>query len=90
MLLIAFYRLLRGALGAVDWWALLWRPSFAGLCMAAVALVLWQVMPLLAVGVAGAVYVGVLWALRPFTQWELSRIAPLLPQPVQRVLLRNG
>jgi O-antigen/teichoic acid export membrane protein len=90
VLLIAFYRLLRGALGAVDWRALLWRPSLAGLCMAAVAVALWQVMPLLAVGVAGAVYVGVLWALRPFTKWEISRVAPLLPQPVQRVLLRNG
>jgi O-antigen/teichoic acid export membrane protein len=89
VLLIAFYRLLRRALGAVNWVALLWRPSAAGACMAGTALALWSASPLLAVLVSGALYAGVLWLLRPFTRWELSRVAPLLPQPLQRILLRS-
>jgi O-antigen/teichoic acid export membrane protein len=89
VLLIAFYRLLRRALGAVNWVALLWRPSAAGVCMAGAALALWSASPLLAVLVSGALYAGVLWLLRPFTRWELSRVAPLLPQPLQRILLRS-
>ncbi|RMF51477.1 MAG: hypothetical protein D6749_07705 [Chloroflexota bacterium] len=89
VLLIAFYQLLRRALGAVNWLALLWRPSVAGICMLSALSVLWSAMPLIALAVSGAVYVGILWLLRPFTSWEISRLAALLPQPLQRALLRS-
>ncbi|MCS6872767.1 MAG: oligosaccharide flippase family protein [Anaerolineae bacterium] len=90
VLLVAFYRLLRRALGTVNWTELLWRPCVAGVCMASATLALWSAMPLAAVLVSGAVYAGVLWLLRPFTSWELGRIALLLPQPLQRALMRSG
>lgn len=90
VLLIAFYRLLRQALGRVNWLSLLWRPFVAGVCMMGTLAALWLVSPLVAVLVAGAVYSGILWLLRPFTSWEVSRLTLLLPQPLQRVWLRGG
>ncbi|MBO9308342.1 MAG: oligosaccharide flippase family protein [Chloroflexi bacterium] len=90
VLLIAFYWLLRCALGAINWAALLWRPSAAGACMAGAAFALWPVSPPLALLVSGALYVGIWWSLRPFTEWELGRIALLLPRSLQRILLRSA
>ncbi len=90
VLLIAFYRLLRSALGKVSWLGLLWRPCIAGGCMLGVLAALWSSAPTAAALISGAVYGGVLWLLRPFTSWERGRLALLLPQPLQRALLRSG
>ncbi len=90
VLLIAFYQLLRRALGEVNWLGLLWRPCMAGACMIGVLAALWSALPLVAALVAGALYVGVLWVLRPFTSWEVGRLALLLPQRWQRALLRSS
>ena len=86
VLLIAFYRLLRRALAPVPWIGLLWRFGAAGLTMAAVLAVLWPVAPVLALIAGAVVYPAVLVRLRPFTPWERSRIAALLPGRVRRLL----
>jgi O-antigen/teichoic acid export membrane protein len=86
VLQIAFYRLLRTALEPVPWVALLWKPCVAGLVMFAALAVLWPILPLpiLALVIATLLYPAVLVALRPFSPWELGRVAALLPVRVRR------
>jgi O-antigen/teichoic acid export membrane protein len=88
VLQLFFYRLLRRELPAVPWIGLLWKPVVAVLVMAAVLIVLW---PLGTVGalaglmIGGTLYVGVLLALHPFSDWEASRVISLLPGRVRRL-----
>jgi O-antigen/teichoic acid export membrane protein len=84
VLQIAFYRLLRTALDPVPWGALLWKPCVAGLVMFAVLAALWPLLPILALVIATLLYPAALLALRPFSEWELGRVAALLPVRVRR------
>ncbi len=86
VLQIAFYRLLRTALDPVPWVSLLWKPCVAGLVMFAALAALWPILPLpiLALVIATLLYPAVLVVLRPFSAWELGRVAALLPVRVRR------
>jgi O-antigen/teichoic acid export membrane protein len=84
VLQIAFYRLLRTALDPVPWVALLWKPCVAGLVMFAALAVCWPLMPILALVIATLLYPAALLILRPFSEWELGRVAALLPVRVRR------
>jgi O-antigen/teichoic acid export membrane protein len=84
VLQIAFYRLLRTALDPVPWGALLWKPCVAGLVMFAALAALWPILPILALVIATLLYPAALLALRPFSEWELGRVAALLPVRVRR------
>jgi O-antigen/teichoic acid export membrane protein len=88
VLFVAFAWLLAREIGQRDWLSLVWKPVAAG---AAMLLVLWVgagTAPLLALVIAGAVYAGVLWALRPFSAEERERLLPILPLPLRRLVVR--
>jgi O-antigen/teichoic acid export membrane protein len=82
VLLIAFNWLLRKALAPVPWIAMLWKPSLAAFVMIGALVALWP--GLLALPVAIALYPAILAVLRPFSVWELSQIAALLPGRVRQ------
>lgn len=84
MLLIPFALLLRGALGPLNWSALLWKPLAALGAMLAALLVGQGLPPLLALLAACAVYALVLLALRPLDAAESERLSPLLPVRLRR------
>ncbi len=86
VLQICFYYLLRKALAPVPWIALLWKPVVSALVMFAALFLLWTISAPAALVIAGTIYPVVLLALRPFSQWELSRVASLLPRPVRRLV----
>jgi O-antigen/teichoic acid export membrane protein len=86
VLQIAFYRLLRKSLGTVPWVPLLWKPVAAAGIMGAAMLILWPLNAIVAVVAAGILYPVALIGLRPFSAWELNRVAPLLPRPMRRFI----
>lgn len=79
LLLVLFYLVLRRDLGRVYWLRTMWKFGAALALMGAVAYVLYSVNVVLAVGASLAVYVIAIALLRPFTDEEIARIAPLLP-----------
>jgi O-antigen/teichoic acid export membrane protein len=82
-LLVAFYIVLRSALGRVSWLRLLWRPALAMALMAGATLALARVHLLAGLGGGLAIYLAALIALRPLTAEEMAQIAPLLPRPIR-------
>ncbi len=86
VLQIAFYRLLRRSLGPVPWVGLLWKPVVAALGMLVTLSILWPMNPFVGVILSGGLYPLILFGLRPFSSWELNRVAPLLPKPMRRFL----
>ncbi len=87
VLLVMFYRLLRKALAPIPWIGLLWKPGVSASVMIVVFGVAWSRVPSVVVVIlAGVVYIGVLITLQPFTEWELERIASLLPGPMRRLV----
>ncbi|MBN1679531.1 MAG: oligosaccharide flippase family protein [Anaerolineae bacterium] len=89
-LFFAFGWIIRHELGGMGWLGTLWRPAAAALVMLGAVVLLWQVMPLLALAAAPVVYGGVVLALRPFAHEEVTRIAPLLPGRVRRWALPDS
>ncbi|MDX2141461.1 MAG: oligosaccharide flippase family protein [Chloroflexota bacterium] len=87
VLLIGFWWLLRTATGQINPLAIIGRPLLAGVAMFAVLLVGWQAAPLVALVISGLVYGGVLLALRPLTEDEWARLAPLLPSRLRRLVV---
>jgi O-antigen/teichoic acid export membrane protein len=85
VLLIGFWWLLRSATGQINPLAIIGRPLLAGAAMFAVLLIGWDAAPLVALLLSGAVYSGVLLALRPLTGEEWARLAPLLPSRLRRL-----
>jgi O-antigen/teichoic acid export membrane protein len=88
VLLSAFYWLLRKALAPIPWIAMLWKPALASLVMIGALVALSP--GVLALPVAIALYSATLVVLRPFSTWELSQIAALLPGRVRRLVRVNG
>lgn len=86
VLLIPFAILTHGALNGVRWIDLVWRQAVAAGVMFAVMLVGWGSLPLLALIVGSALYPVILLALRPFSADELSRLAPILPGRLKRLV----
>jgi O-antigen/teichoic acid export membrane protein len=84
VLWLPFAYLLGGAVGPIHWPGLLWRPALAAALMLVVMGVGWAVTPLLALALGGAVYLGALAALRPFSVEEWALLAPLLPRRFRR------
>jgi O-antigen/teichoic acid export membrane protein len=82
-LLVAFYIVLRSALGRVSWLGLLWRPALAATLMTGATLILARTHLLAGLGGGLAVYLAVLIVLRPLTADEAAQIAPLLPRPIR-------
>ncbi len=86
-LFVAFYWIIRQELGSMRWPRVLWRPFAAALGLLGVMALLWTVAPLLGIVLAPLVYGVGLLALRPFSDEESARIAPLLPAKVRRWVL---
>src|SRR5258708_6893738 len=87
VLLLAFYRLLRKALAPVPWFALLWKLVAASAAMFATLALLWTIAPLIALIAGGIAYPVALHFLRPFSAWEVERIATLLPGSLRGVVI---
>ncbi len=85
-LLIAFSILMRPAFGWINWGSIAAKPLIAAAAMFGVLLLGFESMPMLALIAAAAVYVVVLYVLRPLNTDELARLAPLIPQRFRRVL----
>jgi len=86
VLQVGFYILLQRTLGKIDWIVLLIRPVVAGAAMFGVLALLWNVSPLLALVVAGGAYPAALIGVRALGNAELSRLAPLLPGSLRRLV----
>jgi len=84
VLQIGFYVLLRRALGAIPWVAMLARPVLAAAVMFGVLALLWPIAPPFGLIAAGLTYPAVLMVLRPLDQIEIERLTPLLPAPLRR------
>ncbi len=89
ILLIAFSLLVRPKLGAIDWVSIAFKPVLAAAAMFAVLLLTFDGWGVVALVLAGGVYIGVWLILRPLTADELGRLAPILPGRVRRVLAIN-
>lgn len=71
-LLMPFYYAVRRHLAPIPWIALFWRPTLAALVMWVAGQLLSQAMnPLAAVSLGGLIYLGVLVALRTFSQDDI-------------------
>jgi O-antigen/teichoic acid export membrane protein len=79
MLLVPFAFLLMGAIGAIPWFKMLWRPIAATGAMIVVLLIGWPIQPFIALVIASAVYGLALLLLRPLDSSEWARLVPLLP-----------
>lgn len=86
-LLIPFAILMGGALGRINWSALLWKPIAATGALLVVLLIGWPIQPFVAIVVGLVTYFGTLTALRPLDSEELSRLTPLLPGRLRRLLV---
>jgi O-antigen/teichoic acid export membrane protein len=75
----------RGFGERIEWVSLLWRPALATLAMIAVTIAGAQVHLLVGVFAGSVVYAGVLLALKPLTQRELTRLQSLLPERALRI-----
>ncbi|TVR20250.1 MAG: hypothetical protein EA396_10900 [Anaerolineaceae bacterium] len=80
VLLLPFAVLMQSALGRLRWLDMVWRPVVAGAAMGAVIAVLWASAPVAALLMGGAVYLGLLWRLRPLNAAEWGMLAPVLPR----------
>ncbi len=87
MLLIPFALLLRGALGPLNWFNLLWKPLAAGAVMFITLGLLYPAQPLLALLLAVTLYGGLLLGLRVLDTDEMARLLPLLPGRVRQMSL---
>ncbi|MCA9905188.1 MAG: polysaccharide biosynthesis C-terminal domain-containing protein, partial [Anaerolineae bacterium] len=85
-LLIPFAMLMQRSVGKIDWLDLIWRPVVATGAMLAVVVLGWAIAPLPALLAAIGVYVAVLIALRPLSTDEWTRLAPLLPARLRRLV----
>ncbi len=86
-LFVAFYWIIRQELGSMRWPRVLWRPFAAALGLLGIMALLWPIAPLGALLAAPPIYGVGLLVLRPFSEAEAARIAPLLPAKVRRWVL---
>ncbi|MEP7287936.1 MAG: oligosaccharide flippase family protein [Chloroflexota bacterium] len=89
VLQVAFYRLLRKSLGTVPWIEMLWKSVAAAAIMFGLLWIVWPINNILALAAAIIVYPATLLVLRPFSTWELERIAALLPGSIRRFVERR-
>lgn len=81
VLLIPFALLMRQGLEMpLRWVDLLWRPAAATIAMLIVTLVLWQIVPGIALPVGSLVYAVVLLSLHPLAESELALLRRMLPE----------
>jgi O-antigen/teichoic acid export membrane protein len=85
VLFAPFALLLRGALGSIPWFSIIWRPVLAAAVMFAALAVGWSIQPMLGLIAACVIYAGVLLALRPLSPDEWARLTPLIPARLRRV-----
>ncbi len=86
VLLIPFGILMQGALGKLDWRDMTWRAIVSGAVMAAVMLVGWGILPLMAILLAPIVYVGMFLVLQPFNDAEKAVLMPILPGRLRQLM----
>jgi O-antigen/teichoic acid export membrane protein len=86
LLLVLFAIDLHRQLGAVGWVKLLWRVALAGLLMGGVAWSVSTVSPALALLASAIIYPVALLFLRAITPEERAALAPLLPEPLRKVI----
>lgn len=84
VLLIPFGVLLQRALGKLNWFGMVWRQASAGAVMLGAMLILWPLLPMLALIAGGLIYPVILLLLRPLSREELDMITPLLPGKLKR------
>ncbi len=89
VLLVGFFWLMRSSLGAINWVYLLWQPVVTSGVAFGVIWILWQSMPLLALGIGMLTYLAILWCLQPFSSQEAARLSSILPGRLRRLVLRN-
>ena len=85
MLLLPFGWLLHGALGAINWGSMVWRPAVAASGMFAVMAMEWDTQPVIALIAGAIIYPAVLLVLRPFSTAEINHLLPLLPGRLRSV-----
>jgi O-antigen/teichoic acid export membrane protein len=86
LLAVLFYADLRRHLGAIGWGKLLWRVALAALLMGGVVWAVSTVSPALALLAGVIVYPVALLLLRALTPEERAALAPLLPEPLRRII----
>jgi O-antigen/teichoic acid export membrane protein len=89
VLQIGFYVLLRRELGAIGWVGMLGKPVFAAILMFGAMFLTYPITPIFGVLTGMLVYPAALIVLRPFTPDEATRLLPLLPGPVRRLVNRT-
>lgn len=89
VLLVGFYYLLRGDLGGINFFKVLWRPIVAGGVLFGVLLLVWGSLPLLAIALGGGVYMLVLGLLKPLTAAEAARLERVLPQRIKAIIVHD-
>ncbi len=89
VLQIGFYILLRRELGTIHWIEILGKLVMAAVLMFGAMLLTYPLSPVLGV-IAGVLsYPAALILLRPFTSEEATRLLPLLPGPVRKLVSRT-
>ncbi len=86
LLAVLFYADLRRHLGPIGWGKLLWRVALAALLMGSVVWGISIVSPALALLAGVIVYPVALLLLRALTPEERAALAPLLPEPLRRII----
>jgi O-antigen/teichoic acid export membrane protein len=81
---IPFYLTLRRALAPVPWLRLLWKPALATAVMVGAMAALWPALPLLALALGMALYVGLGAVLRVFDPEEWATLTDILPARLRR------
>jgi hypothetical protein len=78
------------ALDRINWFHYLWKPLVvSGISLGSVW-ILWEVSPVLALGVGVMAYGIGLWILQPFDEHELGRLSKLIPQRARKIILRRA
>jgi len=87
VLLVGFFWLMRSSLGAINWVRSLWQPVVASGVAFMVMWILWQRMPVIALGIGTITYLTLLWWLEPFSSQETARLSSILPGRLRRLIL---
>jgi O-antigen/teichoic acid export membrane protein len=89
VLLVCFFWLMRSALGTINWVQNLWQPVVASGVAFGVTWMVWQQIPVLALGLGILSYLAILWWLEPFSSQEAARLSSILPGRLRRLILRE-